>query len=148
MVKFSTVEEVGLVKSIEGAFATVAVPKKSACEGCSLKICKPEQQVMEIQALNSVHAMVGQKVKVVLKSYTYLKSSMVIYGIPALALVGGAVIGKELFGPFFAGYDPDMVSAVSGFGAFMLSFLLIKLWSFSAGKKTEAKPVIEEILAE
>jgi hypothetical protein len=30
----------------------------------------------------------------------------------------------------------------------MLSFLLIKLWSFSAGKKTEAKPVIEEILAE
>jgi hypothetical protein len=37
MVKFSTVEEVGLVKRVEGAFATVAVPKKSACEGCSLK---------------------------------------------------------------------------------------------------------------
>ena len=73
---------------------------------------------------------------------------MVIYGIPALALVGGAVIGKELFGPFFAGSDPDMVSAVAGFGAFMLSFLLIKLWSFSAGKKTETKPVIEEILTE
>jgi sigma-E factor negative regulatory protein RseC len=148
MVKFSTVEEVGFVKSIEGAFATVEVPKKSACEGCSLKICKPEQQFMELQALNSVHARVGQKVKVVLKSYTYLKSSMVVYGIPALALVGGAVIGKELFGQFFTGFDPDMVSAVSGFCAFMLSFLLIKLWSFSAGKKAEAKPVIEEILTE
>ncbi len=146
MVIFSTVEEVGFVKSTEGAFATVAVPKKSACEGCSLKICKPEQEVMEIQALNSVDARVGQKVRVVLKSYPYLKSSMVVYGIPALALVVGAVIGKEFFGPFFAGSDPDMVSAVSGFGAFMLSFLLIKLWSFSAGKKIEAKPVIEEII--
>jgi sigma-E factor negative regulatory protein RseC len=125
MVKFSTVEEVGFVKSIEGAFATVEVLKKSACEGCSLKICKPEQQFMELQALNSVHARVGQKVKVVLKSYTYLKSSMVVYGIPALALVGGAVIGKELFGQFFTGFDPDMVSAVSGFCAWMLSFLLI-----------------------
>ena len=140
------VEEVGFVKSVDGAFATVVVHKKSACEGCSLKICKPNQEDMEIQAFNSVHAQVGQKVSVVLKPYTFLRGSMVVYGIPALALVFGAVLGKELLSPFFAGSDPDIVSAITGFGAFLLSFLFIKLWSSKLNKKPEAKPVIAEIL--
>ena len=140
------VEEVGLVKSVDGTFATVVVHKKSACEGCSLKICKPNQEDMEIQAFNSVYAQVGQKVKVVLKPYTFLRGSMVVYGIPALALVCGAVLGKELLSHFFAGSDPDMVSAVAGFGAFLLSFLFIKLWSSKQNEKPEAKPVIAEIL--
>jgi len=140
------VDEVGFVKSVNGTFATVVVHKKSACEGCSLKICKPNQEDMEIQAFNSVHARVGQKVKVVLKPYTFLRGSMVVYGIPALALVCGAVLGKELLSHFFSGSDPDMVSAVAGFGAFLLSFLLIRLWSSKQNEKPEAKPVIAEIL--
>ncbi len=101
---------------------------------------------MEIQAFNSVHAQVGQKVKVVLKPYTFLRGSMVVYGIPAIALVCGAVLGKELLSHFFAGSDPDMVSAVAGFGAFLLSFLFIRLWSSKQDEKPEAKPVIAEIL--
>ena len=140
------VEEVGFVKSVDGTFATVTVHKKSACEGCSLKVCKPNQEDMEIQAFNSVHAQVGQRVKVVLRPYTFLKGSMVVYGIPAVALVCGAVLGKELLSPFFAGSDPDIVSAITGFGAFLLSFLFIRLWSSRQGDKPESKPVIAEIL--
>jgi sigma-E factor negative regulatory protein RseC len=148
MVKFQIVEEVGLVKRVDGDLATVAIEKKNSCEGCSLKVCKPDEQHMEIEALNSAHAVVGQKVKVALKSYSYLRNSSVIYGIPALALVLGAVAGKEVVSTFFANSDPDIVSAFSGFGAFALSFLCIKLWSLKAGAKTALKPVIEEILEE
>ena len=146
MVKFKIVEEVGFVKSIDGSLATVAIKKKSSCEGCTLKICKPDEQHMEIEALNPVHAAVGQKVKVAMKSYSYLRNSAVIYGIPALFLVLGAVAGKEIISTFFMNSDPDIVSAFSGFGAAAISFLCIKLWSVKAGTRKALKPVIEEIL--
>lgn len=146
MVKSKIVEEVGFVRSVDGSLATVAIEKKSACEGCSLKICKPDEQYMEIEALNAVHAAVGQKVKVAMKSYSYLKSSAAVYGIPALFLVIGAVAGKEIFSKLFPDSDPDIISALAGFGMFAISFLCIKLWSLKAGSKKALKPVIEEIL--
>ena len=148
MVKFKIVEEVGFVKSIDGSLATVAIEKKSSCEGCTLKICKPDEQHMEIEALNSVQAAVGQKVKVAMKSYSYLRNSAVVYGIPALFLVLGAVAGKEIISTFFINSDPDIVSAFSGLGAAAISFLCIKLWSLKIGTRRALKPVIEEILEE
>ena len=148
MVKFKTVEEIGVVRSAEGMVATVAVPKKSGCEGCSMKACKPDEQFMVIEALNPVKALVGQKVRVGINSYTYLKGSVIIYGIPAISLIAGAVIGKEIFSPYFKRYDPDIVSALFGFGAFLLAFLGIKLWSSKVSRKADLKPVIEEILSE
>jgi sigma-E factor negative regulatory protein RseC len=148
MVKFKIVEEVGLVKSIDGSLATVAIEKKSSCEGCTLNICKPDVQHMEIEALNSVQAAVGQKVKVAMKSYSYLRNSAVVYGIPALFLLLGAVAGKEIISTFFINSDPDIVSAFSGLGAAVISFLCIKLWSLKIGRRRALKPVIEEILEE
>jgi positive regulator of sigma E activity len=148
MVKLQIVEEVGFVKSIDGSLATVAIEKKNSCEGCTLKICKPDAQHMEIEALNSAHAAVGQKVKVAMKSYSYLRNSAVVYGIPALFLVLGAIAGKEIISKFFTNSDPDIVSAFSGFGASAISFLWIKLWSLKTGTRRALKPVIEEILEE
>lgn len=148
MVKFHAVEEVGVIKGIEGVMAVVSIPRKSACDGCSLGVCRPDEQYMEIKALNPVHANIGQKVKIVMKSHTYLKGSLIVYGIPALALITGAVIGKEIISPYYAGLDPDIVSAVTGFIAFTASFIAVKLWGSRAGEKIEATPVIEEILDE
>lgn len=103
---------------------------------------------MEIVALNNANAHAGQKVRITIKPYAYLKGSLLVYGIPALALVIGAIAGKEVFGHFFHNLDPDMASAVSGFGAFIISFLFLKIWSANAEKKTVSKPVVEEILEE
>ncbi|TAL26018.1 MAG: hypothetical protein EPN94_04165 [Nitrospirae bacterium] len=139
-------EEIGTVKSVQGMFARVSVPKKSVCEGCTAGVCKPDEQAMEIEALNKAKAKVGQKVRVVVKTYTYLKGSILVYGIPAIALVAGAVLGKEFFSGSFKDIDPDIISAIFGFGAFALAFLGIKIWSLSAEKKTGSSPVVEEIL--
>lgn len=139
-------EEIGTVKSTTGAFAKVSVPKKSVCEGCTAGTCKPDEQSMEMDAVNKAGAKAGQKVRVVIKSYTYLKGSMLVYGIPAIALIAGAVLGKEVFSSQFKDTDPDIVSAIFSFGLFLIAFLGIKIWSLKAEKKTETKPVIEEIL--
>jgi sigma-E factor negative regulatory protein RseC len=146
MVKCTVMEEVGTIKSTDGLFAVVSVPRKNSCEGCSLNICKPDEQFMEIEALNAAKADVGQKVRVVMNSYSYMKSAGIVYGIPALALVLGAVAGKEIFSRYLPGFDPDIISAMFGFGGFILAFIVIRLWTERASKKTDSKPVIEEIL--
>ncbi len=139
------VEEIGTVKSVEGVMATVEVARKSMCDGCTAG-CKSEDQCMEIEALNQVGARVGQMVRVSVKSITYLKGTVIVYGLPALALVFGAVIGKSVMIKVFPHSDKDILSAIFGFGAFALSFVGVKVWTSIASKKTESKPVIEEIL--
>ncbi len=138
-------EEVGSVKSIQGPMATVVVTKKSMCEHCTAGTCSMTEGGAELEALNEAGAGVGQKVRVELKAYSYLKGSMIIYGLPALMLIIGAVVGKEI-GPRFMGLDSDLVSAIFAFGAFAFSIVLVKLWSMKAEKKTEYRPVIKEII--
>lgn len=140
------IEEIGVVKSVEGVLAKVDVPKKSACEGCTAGTCKPDEQCMEIEALNRAGAKVGQRVKITVKSITYMKGTMLVYGLPAIFLVLGAVVGKELVSKFVPGVDPDILSALFGFGACAISFVIVKILSDVAGKNIESKPVIEKIL--
>ena len=140
------VEEVGVVTSVDGLTARVNVPKKSACEGCTAGVCMTGEQSMEIVALNKAGAKAGQKVKVNIHSNVYMKSAMIIYGIPALALILGAVLGKEVMAGFFMGTDPDVLSAVFGFGFLGLSFVAVKIWANRKTSEAESSPVIEEIL--
>ncbi|MHB8882632.1 MAG: SoxR reducing system RseC family protein [Thermodesulfovibrionales bacterium] len=141
------IEEIGTVRSTEGNMAVVAVPRKSACEGCTAGTCKPDEQAMEIEALNRAGAVAGQKVRVSIRSFVYMKGSAIVYGVPAVGLVVGAFIGKDLLSGFFQGVDPDILSALCGFAAFGISLALVKVWSGRAGKNIESKPVIEEILS-
>ena len=140
------IEEIGIVTSTEGRTAHVNVPKKSTCEGCTAGTCTTGEQSMEIIAFNKAGAETGQKVKVLIHSSAYMKGAIIIYGIPALALVAGAVFGKEFMPALFNGTDPDILSAIFGFGFMGLSFVGVKIWSNLKADKTESGPVIEEIL--
>jgi sigma-E factor negative regulatory protein RseC len=139
-------EEIGVVNSLNGSYAVVKVPKKSSCDGCTLGTCKPDDQSMEIEALNKADAQVGQRVKVVISSFTYMKGSLLIYGFPAAALIIGAVLGKEVFSGYFPGTDSDILSALFGFSALVISFFLARIWLNRTSRKVESKPVIQEIL--
>lgn len=136
-----------MVSSIEGPVARVSVARKSMCEHCTAGACHMTDDGAEIVALNKAGAKAGQRVRVVMKPYTYLKGSFVIYGVPAIALVVGAIVGKEMASSgAIEVSDPEVLSAVFAFGSFAASFLLVKLWSMRAEKKTKYTPVIEEVL--
>jgi sigma-E factor negative regulatory protein RseC len=140
------IEEIGIVTSTDGTTAHVNVPKKTTCKGCTAGACTTVEQSMEIVAFNKAGAEAGQKVKVLIHSSVYMKGAMIIYGIPALALVLGAVFGKEFMPELFTGRDPDILSAIFGFGFLVLSFVGVKIWSNLKSDNTETRPVIEEIL--
>jgi sigma-E factor negative regulatory protein RseC len=139
-------EEIGTVIGIEGPYARVSIPKKSACEGCTAGTCAMGDQSMEIEALNKAGAVVGQKVRVMVHTHMYMKGSMIIYGIPAVSLVAGAVFGKEIAAQFFPTKDADVLAALFGFSFLLASFILIKLWAGKQEKKTGSTPVVEELL--
>jgi sigma-E factor negative regulatory protein RseC len=99
-----------------------------------------------VEAVNDVRAAVGDTVRVFFRPYTYIKGALMVYGIPALALIVGAVLGKEYLSRFFPGSDPDMVSALTGFGLLIATFLIVKIASKRIEGKTEYVPIVGEII--
>jgi len=141
-------EEIGVVKWAEGPRAVVTVKRQSACDACaSGSVCKTTQSGMEIEAFNAVRAEAGDTVKISFKAFTYLKGTLLVYGVPALALVVGAVVGKEYLSSLFPSMDPDIVSAMAGFGFLIAALAVVKLLIRKFEKKKELVPVIEEIIS-
>lgn len=138
-------EEIGVVKSLQDQFAIVVIEKKSACDKCSMS-CKMTDEGSEIEALNLAKAKVGQTVKVNMRSFTYLKGSLLVYGLPALLLIIGAVFGREILSRSVTSIDKDLLSAIAGFSACLLGFVVAKVISSRSEKNVEYKPVIEEIV--
>jgi len=141
------IEERGVVVKTEGVMATVRVQKRGSCEGCMARgVCEPSEDAMEIEALNYVHAKVGQTVEVSVVPQTYLRSAIYAYGLPLIALIGGAILGKNIGDLYIKGIDSDLVAAVVGIGGFFIVSVFIRLWSKKIEEKTEYKPVIERIV--
>lgn len=141
------IEETGTVSRIDGNMASVLVQKKSACDGCSIEgACKATQAGMEIEALNVVHAKVGQRVKIIMTTGEYLKGTMIVYGIPLIVFIAGAILGKNLGEKHFTDMNSDIIAAAAGFISLVLSLLGVRIWSRRMEAKAEYKPVIEEII--
>jgi len=141
------IEETGIVTKVNGVMAKLIVQKRGACEGCAVRgVCEPSEDGMEIEALNPVQAKVGQKVKLSIKPQTYLKGTILVYGVPLLAFIAGVIIGKNIGEAYFKEISSDIVSAILGFTALIISFLLVRTWSKKAETKIEYKPIIEEII--
>lgn len=139
-------EEIGVVKSINGATARVMVERKSACDHCEKDTCDITESGIETEAINSAGAAVGQRVRVVMKPYTYLKGALILYVLPVFALFSGAIFGKLYLPKVFNALNTDLLSALGGFFFFIISLLLVKALSMRMNKNTEYKSVIEEIL--
>ena len=76
------IEEIGVVTKIEGNMARVIVQKRGACDGCKAQgTCETTEEGAEIEAVNMAQAKEGQAVKISIKAQTYLKGTMLVYGL-------------------------------------------------------------------
>jgi sigma-E factor negative regulatory protein RseC len=141
-------QETGVVRELRGPKALVLVKRQSACDSCASagSGCKGTQHGMEIEAFNDAGAAAGDTVRISFRAFTYLKGAILIYGVPATALIVGAVLGKEVLSGYWPGIDADLASAVAGFGLMGLSFITVRLIIGLIEKKRELVPVIEEII--
>ena len=145
------IEETGtVVEILEQSKAIVLCEKSSLCEHCATSAaCSigDDDRHRLVTVHNTVHALVGDRVKIAASTDTFLKSSFVIYIVPLIALVLGAILGKFIGESLVTSIDPNMLSAI--FGVFFLvgSFLIIRVGS-TALNKDFYMPQILEVLRE
>jgi len=141
------IEEEGIVAEIDGNIAKVAVMKKSACEQCAAAgVCHPGDQEY-LEASNPLGAEKGQKVKVVIAPQIYLKASIILYGIPMVALIAGAIIAKSIAVQYTGEERSDLWAFIAGMTCTAISFLFIRSYNKKVEKTQKYKPVIVEILS-
>ena len=141
------IKEVGVVTRVEGITARVAVEKRGTCDGCTAQgSCETKGESMEIEALNIARAKEGQTVRISIQPQTYLKGSMLVYGMPLVLFIAGAIVGKHAGEEYFKDMNSDIIAAIGGFGALILSLLGVNVWAKKTESKTENKPVVEEIV--
>ena len=127
------IEETGTIVELKGKHvAVVMCQKSSACQHCATAgACNlgDDSRSRLVDAHNPIGAGVGDRVRIVTSTRSFLQSSFVLYIVPIIALVIGAVAGKLVGEQFPLGLDPNVLSAI--FGVFFLvgSFLVIRVGS-------------------
>lgn len=138
--------EIGIVTRIDGMMARVRMEKKSACSHCEQDSCDITEGGVETDAINIARARVGQKVKVVMRSQAFMKGAIFLYIFPLTALFLGAIAGKIYLPAYFPETGSDLLSALGGIAAFLVSVVLLIVLSKTTKQNKEFQSVIEEIL--
>jgi len=118
--------EQAIVRRIEAdGRARVVVTRAEACHACAAKgacqVLGGQTQDVELVVTNPVGARAGDLVRLVLPETSIVKASTVLYLVPALGLMGGAVIGHVLARRLAWSGDPAalagaLVGLLSGLG--------------------------------
>lgn len=84
---------VGTVKKIANEQATVSIERQDMCGSCHACEVVGEVKKCEILCKNTCGAKVGDQVEISLKEESFLKATMIIYGLPLVGLILGIALG-------------------------------------------------------
>lgn len=141
------IEEVGTVVELKGKLvAVVMCTKSSLCENCATNgncALGDDGNTRLIEAQNSLAAEVGEQVRIATTTKSFLQSSFLLYIVPLIALVIGAIVGMLVGESFPTGLDPNLLSAI--FGVFFMSgsFLILRVGSSVLNKESYMPKIIE-----
>lgn len=129
--------------------AWVKTTRSSACESCSSRhACQGEvgggdDMEMEVEAINTVAARVGDRILLNIKTASLLKATFLLYVFPILAMIAGAMLGQSV--AEMRGSDPSAMAALFGFLFFGLAFIVIRVTGRKLSKDSDYKPEIIKI---
>jgi sigma-E factor negative regulatory protein RseC len=99
---------------------------------------------MEVLALNQVEAKPGDTVLLTTGSTGVVKGAALLYGLPLLGLIGGAIAGSVLNSSI--GLEETAASVVFALAGLIVSVLALRAVSARMDTKGELVPVIERIV--
>lgn len=137
----SDLEQEGIVISVEGDLARVRTSRHNDCENCGA--C-PGNSAMVLDARNPLGAKPGQRVMIEVQAVGMLKSAFVVYILPLLAIVAGAVAGSWVAEKYAS--EPIWFQAAGAALAFAGSIGYIKFFDKSARSSANMQPVITRIV--
>jgi sigma-E factor negative regulatory protein RseC len=128
--------------------AWVKTVRSSACKSCASRhSCNSDHssKEMEVEAINSAGASVGDRIVLSIQTSSLLKATFLIYIIPILSMLVGAFLGQKL--AFDNGnQDPSGFSALMAFLFLGVAVLFIKFIGKSMSLKKEYTPTIVRIV--
>jgi len=141
-------QEQGVVAGIrEDGWAHVVTERKDACGDCGASHCCVSfgsSSETVVKALNRAGAKVGDLVSVTLSSGTVIKGAAIVYVIPVVGLISGALIGASLNQRL----PISETGAVATFGiaGLFLGFIITALLSRWMSAHNRLTPVITRII--
>ena len=127
---------VGTVHEIKGDKAAVVFKRSKACGDCHACASFGDgNSVIELE--NTLGAKVGDRVRIELHSGAVFKASLILYGIPLIALLLGVLLGSRI---------SDLVGALIGIGAAVAALIAIRLFEPRIRRKHGFDPRMLEIL--
>jgi sigma-E factor negative regulatory protein RseC len=145
------IEEVGtIVERKSQAVAVVLCKKSSLCEHCaSAGLCHmgEDNRSMLVEAFNPLGAEVGDRVRLVTSTRRFLQSSFILYIVPLISLIIGAVAGDLIGRHANVGMDSNLLAALMGTSSLVVSFFIIRVRS-RAIPREDYMPHITQIIGE
>jgi len=141
-------QKTGRVSSIEkDGWAMVVTEKGDACNNCeSAQFCHSlaDCSRMETRVINRANARVGDRVTISLSSSSVFKSAMILYLMPTLSLILGAIIGSGLHN--YQGIGETGAAILFSFAGLILGFIIAGLISKRQTAGSKLTPAITRII--
>ena len=138
--------EEGVIIKVNETTAVLRTRQKTACESCSeRKHCHTSgnDTEMEVEAINTVNAKVGDRVVVSFDSGRLFLLAFFLYVFPIILMIIGALIGERVAAAY--GGNPSAYAALFGFGFFFISMGIVKWKDHQARKTGKFRPEIIRI---
>ena len=141
-------QKTGRVSSVsKDGWAIVITERDDACSNCeSAQFCHSlaDCSRMETRVLNRTNARVGDRVTISLSSSSVFKSAMILYILPTLSLILGAIIGSELHN--YLGLGETGAAILFSFAGLITGFIIAGLISKRQTAGSKLTPVITHII--
>lgn len=121
------IEEAGTVVEVRDGRARVRTRRSEGCGQCSARgACASlgGGRDANVWVEDPIGTRPGERVIIAVPEGTVVRASILVYLVPVLALVAGALVGHAV-GPRW-GLSPDLGAATAGLGAMVLAFLLAR----------------------
>ena len=140
------VTEAGIVEKTVLNKAVVRIQRSSACAHCSSRgACRvTEEKAMLIEVDNDLRAKVSDHVEISVPEGSLLKLSMLVYFLPILGLIIGALVGAS--SAHYFNVQPTLASIVCGASALGIAFYGLKWLDRRAQARGEYQPRMTRIL--
>ena len=146
------IEEIGIVVELKSKRTAMVMCKKSnLCENCATNsscILSADDNTRLIEVQNSFAATVGDRVRIATTTKSFLQSSFLLYIVPLIALVIGAIAGKLTGENLATGLDPNLLSAVFGVFFMIGSFVVIRVGSTALDQENYMPKIVTILLDE
>ncbi len=140
--------EEGTIIRVEDDRAWVQVKRSTMCESCKHRqTCHSltDARDMEAEAINTAGGKVGDRVLLKIAAGSLVKISFILYLVPVIAFIAGAVVGMELPPPLKI--NPEVFSFFMGIAGCAVSFIVIRFLSFRMSKNSSFVPEVVKLLA-